>query len=61
MSLPWMVVAAVLVVGQKLVPARVIVDVPLALAVVGLGILVLVAPSALPGLAPAMHAMPPAM
>jgi predicted metal-binding membrane protein len=61
MSLPWMVVAAVLVVGQKLVPARVVVDVPLALAVVGLGILVLVAPSALPGLAPAMHAMPPAM
>jgi predicted metal-binding membrane protein len=61
MSLTWMAVAAVLVVGQKLLPARAAVDVPLALAIVGLGIFILVAPSALPGLTPAMHSMTPAM
>jgi predicted metal-binding membrane protein len=55
MSVTWMVVATVLVVGQKLLPARPIIDVPLALALVGLGVFVLVAPSALPGL------LPPAM
>ena len=44
-----MVVATVLVVGQKLLPARAFVDVPLALAIVGLGIFVLMVPSALPG------------
>ena len=52
MSLTWMVVATVLVVGQKLLPARALVDVPLALAIVGLGIFVLMVPSALPGLTP---------
>jgi predicted metal-binding membrane protein len=52
MSLTWMVVATILVVGQKLLPPRAIVDAPLALAIVGLGIFVLVAPSALPGLTP---------
>ena len=52
MSLTWMVVATVLVVGQKLLPARVLVDVPLALAIIGLGIFVLMVPSALPGLMP---------
>jgi predicted metal-binding membrane protein len=52
MGLTWMIVATVLVVGQKLLPARGLVDVPLALAIVGLGILVLSAPSAPPGLTP---------
>jgi predicted metal-binding membrane protein len=52
MSLTWMVVAAVLAAGQKLLPARGFVDVPLALAIFGLGIFILVAPSALPGLTP---------
>jgi predicted metal-binding membrane protein len=61
MSLTWMAVAAVLIVGQKLLPPRVAVDVPLALAIVGLGIFILVAPSVLPGLTPAMHSMTPAM
>jgi predicted metal-binding membrane protein len=55
MSVTWMVVATVLVVGQKLLPVRAVVDVPLALAIVGLGIFILIAPAALPGL------MPPAM
>jgi predicted metal-binding membrane protein len=52
MSLTWMVVATVIVVGQKVLPARALVDVPLALAIVGLGIFVLMVPSALPGLTP---------
>ncbi len=52
MSLTWMVVATVPMVGQKLLPARALVDVPLALAIVGLGIFVLMVPSALPGLTP---------
>ncbi len=52
MSLTWMVVATVLIAGQKLLPARTLVDVPLALAIVGLGIFVLIVPSALPGLTP---------
>jgi predicted metal-binding membrane protein len=54
MSLTWMVVVTVLVVGQKLLPARAFIDVPLALAIVGLGIFVLMVPSALPGLRPAV-------
>ena len=54
MSLTWMVVVTVLVVGQKLLPARAFIDVPLALAIVGLGIFVLMVPSGLPGLRPAV-------
>jgi predicted metal-binding membrane protein len=42
MSIAWMSVAAVLVVAQKLVPPRPAVDVPVALAVVGLGISIIV-------------------
>jgi predicted metal-binding membrane protein len=54
MSVSWMCVVAVLVLAQKLLPARAAVDVPLALGIVGLGVLVLVAPSSVPGLIPAM-------
>jgi hypothetical protein len=54
MSLTWMVVIAVLAVAQKLLPAKAAVDVPLALAVTGLGILIVMAPSAVPGLMPPM-------
>ena len=54
MSLTWMVVIAVLVVAQKLLPARAAVDVPLALAIVGFGIWITVMPSSVPGLVPAM-------
>jgi predicted metal-binding membrane protein len=61
MSLTFMAVAAVLIVGQKLLPTWAALDVPLAVAIVGLGIFILVAPSALPGLTPAMHSMTPAM
>jgi predicted metal-binding membrane protein len=52
MSIPWMVVIAILVLAQKLLPANAAVDVPLALAIIGLGILIIAAPAAVPGLAP---------
>ena len=54
MSVTWMSLIAVLVLAQKLLPFRVAVDVPLALAIVGLGILIVVTPSAVPGLTPPM-------
>ncbi len=54
MSLTWMSVIAILVVGQKLLPARAVIDVPLGLAIVGLGGLIVIAPSAVPGLTPPM-------
>jgi predicted metal-binding membrane protein len=54
MSLIWMSVLAVLVLAQKLLPAKAAVDAPLALAIVGFGIWIVLAPSPVPGLAPAM-------
>ena len=54
MSLTWMSVIAVLVLAQKLLPSKPAVDVPLALVIVGLGILIILAPSWVPGLAPSM-------
>jgi hypothetical protein len=54
MSVTWMCVIAVLVLAQKLLPAKAAIDVPLALAIVGLGVLILVAPSSVPGLMPPM-------
>ena len=54
MSLTWMSVIAVVILGQKLLPATAAVDVPVALAVVGLGIWIALAPSSVPGLMPAM-------
>jgi predicted metal-binding membrane protein len=50
MSVTWMSVIAVLIVGQKLLPPRAPIDMPLALAIVALGTLVLLEPSAVPGL-----------
>jgi hypothetical protein len=49
-----MSVIAVLILAQKLLPAKAAIDVPLALAIVGLGILIFIAPSSVPGLAPPM-------
>ncbi|MCW2977070.1 MAG: hypothetical protein JWM06_2351, partial [Actinomycetia bacterium] len=54
MSVTWMSVIAFLVLVQKLLPARAAVDVPLALAIVGLGVLIVLAPSSVPGLTPSM-------
>ena len=39
MSVTWMVVIAAVVLAQKFVPPRVSIDIPLALAIVGVGIL----------------------
>jgi len=54
MSVTWMSVIAILVLAQKLLPAKAAVDVPLALAIVGLGIWIILAPSSVPGLVPPM-------
>jgi predicted metal-binding membrane protein len=54
MSITWMSVIAALVLTQKLLPPRPLIDVPLAAAIVGLGIAILVTPSSIPGLMPAM-------
>ncbi len=45
---------AVLVLAQKLLPAKAATDVPVALAIVGLGVLIIIAPSLVPGLTPPM-------
>jgi predicted metal-binding membrane protein len=50
MSVTWMSVITVLVLVQKLLPPKAAIDVPLALAIVGLGILIVVAPAWIPGL-----------
>jgi predicted metal-binding membrane protein len=55
MSVTWMSVVAVLVLAQKLLPPKASVDVPLALTIVVLGVLVVVAPSSIPGLTPTMQ------
>jgi predicted metal-binding membrane protein len=52
MSLFWMSIVAVLSSAQKLLPARTAIDVPLALALVGLGLVIVIAPSLIPGLMP---------
>jgi predicted metal-binding membrane protein len=54
MSITWMWVIAVIAVAQKLLPAKAAVDVPVALAIVGLGILIVLAPTSVPGLLPPM-------
>src|SRR5918995_5479116 len=54
MSVTWMFVIAILVLAQKLLPAKAAIDVPLAVAIVGLGILIVIAPSSVPGLMPPM-------
>ncbi|MGH3098157.1 MAG: DUF2182 domain-containing protein [Streptosporangiales bacterium] len=48
MSGTWMSLVAVVVLIQKLLPARAVIDVPLGLAIVGLGIWIVIAPSLSP-------------
>jgi predicted metal-binding membrane protein len=50
MSLFWMSVVAALAWAQKLLPAKAAIDVPSALSITGLGLLVVFAPSLVPGL-----------
>jgi predicted metal-binding membrane protein len=52
MSLFWMAVVAVLACAQKLLPAKAAIDVPVALALIGLGFVIVIAPSLVPGLTP---------
>jgi predicted metal-binding membrane protein len=54
MSITWMCMIAGVVLAQKLLPAKAAIDAPLALAIVGLGILIVIAPSSVPGLTPPM-------
>ena len=52
MSVGWMVVIAAVVLAHKLMAPKAAIDVPVALAIVGLGILIMLAPSSVPGLMP---------
>jgi predicted metal-binding membrane protein len=52
MSLLWMSVVAVLACAQKVLPEKASVDVPLALAIVGLGLVIVFAPAQIPWLMP---------
>ncbi len=54
MSVTWMSVVAVIAFAQKVLPARAAIDVPLALAIAGLGLLIVIAPTSVPGLTPPM-------
>ncbi|HEX3460431.1 MAG TPA: DUF2182 domain-containing protein [Acidimicrobiales bacterium] len=54
MSLAWMAVIAALALAQKFLPAKAIVDVPVAVAIIGLGCLIVIAPSLVPGITPPM-------
>jgi predicted metal-binding membrane protein len=54
MSLTWMALVAALVVAQKVLPPRAFIDGPIALAIVGLGIWLVVAPASVPGLVTTM-------
>jgi predicted metal-binding membrane protein len=54
MSVTWMSVIGVLALAQKLLPPRAGLDVPLALAIVGVGVVIVIAPSLVPGLTPPM-------
>ncbi len=54
MDIGWMLVIAVLVVAQKLLPGRAAFDLPLAVAIVGLGIVIIIAPTSVPGVVPPM-------
>jgi predicted metal-binding membrane protein len=54
MSITWMAVIAVLVLAQKLLPAKPVIDLPVALAIAGLGVLIVITPSLVPGLGPPM-------
>jgi predicted metal-binding membrane protein len=54
MSIRWMAVIAAIALAQKLLPTKPAFDVPLALAIIGFGILMVVAPTWVPGLTPSM-------
>ena len=49
MSLFWMALITLLASAQKLLPPKLAIDVPVAPALVGLGILIVIAPGTVPG------------
>jgi predicted metal-binding membrane protein len=53
MSIVWISIVAALVLAQKLVPPRAAFDIPVALAIVALGVVVAIAPDFVPGVMPA--------
>jgi predicted metal-binding membrane protein len=59
MSVAWMAGIGCLITAQKLLPPRPAIDVPVSAALVGLGIVMIVAPASIPGLVPAMTVMRP--
>ena len=54
MGIPWMVMITIIVLAQKLLPPIPAVDTLLALAITGLGVLIVVSPALVPGLTPPM-------
>jgi predicted metal-binding membrane protein len=52
MNLAWIAIVAALVLAQKVVPPRAALDVPLALAIIALGVVIAVAPESVPGVMP---------
>lgn len=54
MSIGWMLAIAVIVVAQKVLPLKAAIDMPIALAILGLGIFIVIAPASVPGLIPSM-------
>lgn len=54
MNIAWMAIISAVVLAQKLLPRKAILDVPLALAIIGLGLLIIIDPSSVPGLMPPM-------
>ncbi len=52
MSIAWMAGIGCLIAAQKMLAPRAAIDVPVALALVGLGIVIIIVPSAIPGLLP---------
>jgi len=54
MSVVWMGIVALLVLAQKLFRPNAVVDVPLAFAIIAFGLMIILAPSEVPGLTPAM-------
>ena len=54
MSVAWMAIIAVLVLAQKILPPIRAIDVPVALALVAIGVLIVVVPTSIPGLMPSM-------
>ncbi len=52
MNVAWMIVVSLVVLAQKLWAARAGIDLPIAVALLGLGVLILASPSSVPGLTP---------